>query len=113
MLSAMNFDLGQSDRGTNSSCNMDVMFKIKDDLEKTDYIPNRYSPAVLVNDWYEKRAVYKPPPDDWTSVYTISYPCKGNMNFLKDRRAQKNSKIKIRVSNKIKYFFLARLNLKY
>lgn len=108
MREAMKFNLCGSDTGSVSTCGIDVKHNFgasKHDNKLPDSIKNRYSPATLVNNWFDQRAVYKPPPDDWRSVYKVSYTCKGNKHLLEDRLAQKKLKvlIEVRITN---HFFL-------
>ncbi|OXU27445.1 hypothetical protein TSAR_002484 [Trichomalopsis sarcophagae] len=54
----------------------------------------RYNSGVLVGDWFERRANYEPPEDDWYTVYDETYTCKFNSNLLDDKTAAKDNKIK-------------------
>lgn len=57
----------------------------------------RYNSGVLVGDWFERRANYEPPEDDWYTVYDETYTCKLNSYLKDDKTAAMDNKIKAEV----------------
>ncbi|XP_058807642.1 uncharacterized protein LOC131673569 [Phymastichus coffea] len=98
-MAAMNFDFEAlpSIRCTGCATVQKSWKKQRVQLNDTvkDSLKGRYDAGVLVGNWFDRRADYKPPIDNWITSYDSSYICKTNWNLNKDRQASIDNKIKV------------------
>ncbi|XP_011497213.1 PREDICTED: uncharacterized protein LOC105361661 [Ceratosolen solmsi marchali] len=68
--------------------------KAREDESAAEPTKCRYKSTVLVGNWFNQRATYERPSNDWLTIYATTYICKTNPALKKDRIALSDNKTK-------------------